>query len=483
MQSNMQMLMIALTALVVEASSSIKLVTFDGAKGTTWKWKDVNDPVMGGKSKATFVIANDTGIFQGLTAIVPSLKAPGFCNTETTNGLDGLIPEFRSVAGTTHMSLRVRHTGPAFKGYKLSFAANTLIPQFHSFKAPFEIQTPGQWETVLVPFSSFSNDWSGYTGRCDTIDPTGKAHKCCNSTYPEVCPSEKNKRSISQVGIWSEGVEGTFKLEVQWIGATTVKKSPVLAAAASPVVPKKPDWPSSCSGPVQKSLRFNVSSRFNAMPFPTPEDESLADAVCCDPDFKPYAEPQHFFSQADVKLFARLNATGENTFYDSVCGLPLFTAPRGRTFADFKEDTTEHGWPSFRKEEVITANVNIDNSTGEVTSKCGTHLGSFLPDEKGPRYCLDLSCLSGHEQKHPSMVQALNALEVEPLREGDVTLYKLSGGECGQATLEKKYESYAIRFAGLKEGTCKAEGYTIQDGSQTLQVPVLGEIAIAKFKR
>jgi len=121
-----------------------------------------------------------------------------------------------------------------------------------------------------------------YTGRCDTIDPTGKAHKCCNSTYPEVCPTEKNKRSISQVGIWTEGVEGSFKLEVQWIAATTV------AAAA----PKKPDWQSSCSGSIQKSLRFNVSSRFNAMPFPTPPDESLVDAVCCDPDFKPYAEPQ-----------------------------------------------------------------------------------------------------------------------------------------------------------------------------------------------
>ena len=55
----------------------------------------------------------------------------------------------------------MRHTGPTFSGYKLSFAANnTLIPQFFSFNAPFEIQTPGQWETVLIPFSSFSNDWS-----------------------------------------------------------------------------------------------------------------------------------------------------------------------------------------------------------------------------------------------------------------------------------------------------------------------------------
>lgn len=463
-----QIILFMLMALASSADIT-KIATFDGAKDTTWKWKDVNDPVMGGRSKATFVVGNGTAVFEGLTAIVPSLKAPGFCNAETTNGLDGLIPEFPNVAGKTHVVLRVRHTGPIFKGYKVSFAANTLIPQFHSFKAPFEIKNPGQWETVLVPFNSFSNDWSSYTGRCDTIDPTGKAHKCCNSTYPEVCPTEKNKKSISQLGIWTEGAEGPFKLEVMWVGATT-------PGTASVGQSKKPDWESSCSGPIQKGLLFNVSDRFNAMPFPTPLDESLADAVCCDPNFKPYAEPQHFFAQPDVNLFSKLNATGENTFYDSVCGLPLFTAPRGRSFADFKADTTEHGWPSFRKEEIIEANVKVDNTTGEVVSKCGTHLGSFLPDSKGPRYCLDLSCLSGHEKKAGAVV------EVEPLGD-EVTLYKISGAECGQATLDKKYESYAVKFAGLQEGTCASVGYTVADGTKSINVPVLGKITVATFKK
>jgi hypothetical protein len=40
-----------------------------------------------------------------------------------------------------------------------------------------------------------------------------------------------------------------------------------------------------------------------------------------------------------------------------VCGLPLFTAPQNRSLADFKADTTEHGWPSFRPAELIAANV------------------------------------------------------------------------------------------------------------------------------
>ena len=65
----------------------------------------------------------------------------------------------------------------------------------------------------------------------------------------------------------------------------------------------------------------------------------------------------------------------------------------------------------------------------------------------------------------------------------DVTLYKFSGDECGQATLDKKYESYAVKFAGLKEGTCSGVGYSVADGTKTLKVPVLGDITIKKFKK
>ena len=33
-----------------------------------------------------------------------------------------------------------------------------------------------------------------------------------------------------------------------------------------------------------------------------------------------------------VDLFSTLDATGVTIFYDSVCGIPLFRAPVGRTF-------------------------------------------------------------------------------------------------------------------------------------------------------
>merc|ERR1712195_406028 len=67
--------------------------------------------------------------------------------------------------------------------------------------------------------------------------------------------------------------------------------------------------------------------------------------------------------------------------------------------------------------------------------------------------------------------------------ETQTTLYKISSGECGQATLDSKYASYAEKFAGLSEGSCTAQGYTVADGTQTLKVPVLGDITIAKFKK
>merc|ERR1712166_1490528 len=63
------------------------------------------------------------------------------------------------------------------------------------------------------------------------------------------------------------------------------------------------------------------------------------------------------------------------------------------------------------------------------------------------------------------------------------TLYKISKGECGEATLDSKYASYAEKFAGLAAGTCASQGYTVADGSQTVKVPVLGDITIAKFKK
>jgi hypothetical protein len=50
----------------------------------------------------------------------------------------------------------------------------------------------------------------------------------------------------------------------------------------------------------------------------------------------------------------QVDKNGEIIFYDSVTGKPLFVAPRGRSFEEFRKESVAHGWPSFRDEEVPT---------------------------------------------------------------------------------------------------------------------------------
>ncbi|CAE8725605.1 unnamed protein product, partial [Polarella glacialis] len=64
-----------------------------------------------------------------------------------------------------------------------------------------------------------------------------------------------------------------------------------------------------------------------------------------------------------------------------------------------------------------------------------------------------------------------------------VALYKIVGDECGQATLDKKFEPYAVKFAGLSEGLCKDQGYTVDAGSKDVKVPALGDIKVELFKK
>lgn len=153
---------------------------------------------------------------------------------------------------------------------------------------------------------------------------------------------------------------------------------------------------------MQKQLRFGISGREQpTVPVPLPATESLAEAVCCDNRTVAYAEPRFLYQAPDIALYSRLDA-GVTTFYDSVCGLPLFRAPLNRSLAAFKADTDEHGWPSFRTAEVVAANVVTDVKSGLVSSRCGTHLGSYLPDGAGPRWCMDLSCIAGSPAGSPA---------------------------------------------------------------------------------
>merc|ERR1711907_156390 len=58
------------------AAASGALVSFDGAADTTFNFKELNDPVMGGRSTGTWSLGDGFGILDGEVVDVPSLSAP-----------------------------------------------------------------------------------------------------------------------------------------------------------------------------------------------------------------------------------------------------------------------------------------------------------------------------------------------------------------------------------------------------------------------
>lgn len=383
---------------VLEDDKVLPLVTFDGTSGTTFNFKELNDPVMGGKSSGTWETKDGVGIIDGDVVDVPSLKAPGFIKASA----DGKFADVSSssVQGGG-LRLRVRSSTPTYDGFRVSFASGTMSPSYSCagggsipfsrgcFKAHFNVpDSGGSFTDVFVKWTDFSDLWS---------PATGDLTKTCQDDA-SACVTAKTLRGIKRMELWAEGKDGKIHLEVQRIDAIIPSSSRLsIVNVIIPTGPRPPTNFDRCSTAVQDDLRWGISGRDSPAGVPAPVDpsESLAEAVCCDSRALPYAEPQFLYEAPDVSLFTRIDSKGITTFYDSVCGLPVFRAPVDRSFDDWKADTEEHGWPSFRTGEVVMTNVITNVTNGLVSSKCGTHLGTFLPDDSGDRWCIDLSCIAG----------------------------------------------------------------------------------------
>jgi hypothetical protein len=78
------------------------------------------------------------------------------------------------------------------------------------------------------------------------------------------------------------------------------------------------------------------------------------------------------------------------------------------------------------------------------------------------------------------------ANEVFSIEEVDETcqLYKLTNNECAQTGIDCKYKKEAEKFeAGLKEGTCASQGYTVKKSTTTKTYPVIGKITITLYAK
>merc|ERR1712048_1532907 len=144
----------------VESAVSIPLTTFDGAQATTQKWTAMNDPVMGGKSKATFTVEAETAVFDGAVAIVPSLQAPGFC------GMQSRRETFPDISMADAIEVVARQTSD-YKGWRFTIGDAPRNPDSGApffvrgtYKANVAIPVSQGFQKVVIPFSDFTYKWS-----------------------------------------------------------------------------------------------------------------------------------------------------------------------------------------------------------------------------------------------------------------------------------------------------------------------------------
>jgi Complex I intermediate-associated protein 30 (CIA30) len=198
-------------------------------------WTAMNDPVMGGKSKATVAIDKDAGvaIFDGQVVNVPFLKAPGFVTMRGTSSSTDAFPDVRSCAA---LQLVLRSNSDdeqqpedaAYQGYRLSFG-NAHVPggRFaYGYKTPFTVPIISSLHdddddssatvNVVLPFSDFSDNWD---------DATGDIKVPCSDDNPQYCPDVTTLQNMKTLSLWGEGVAGFVHLEVVRISAVGCSNS------------------------------------------------------------------------------------------------------------------------------------------------------------------------------------------------------------------------------------------------------------------
>ena len=65
----------------------------------------------------------------------------------------------------------------------------------------------------------------------------------------------------------------------------------------------------------------------------------------------------------------------------------------------------------------------------------------------------------------------------------EATVFRVALGECGEATVPTLAESFLEKYAGMTEGTCSSQGYTVEDKTETVKVPVVGDVTVSLYKK
>ncbi len=162
------------------------------------EWVTVNDGVMGGKSRGGFAINDGRLRFSGST----NTDGGGFSSIRTRRGNGGETG--LDLSGADGLLLRVNGDG---RGYIAAIETNINMGSFPvSYWAEFKPTTPGDDETVRIPFDSFRPTFFGedISDRAPALDPS----------------------KVSSIGIYIyDKKDGPFSLDVEWIGTSVARDS------------------------------------------------------------------------------------------------------------------------------------------------------------------------------------------------------------------------------------------------------------------
>jgi hypothetical protein len=180
-------------------------------------WKEMNDPVMGGRSTGTFSVEQDRGVavFTGVVKDVPFLKAPGFIQVRTTDKT--VWPDVTS-CNALEVEVRTNDDEP-YAGYRVSFGT-THAPggKFYAkgYKATLRnVPAGADFAKIQIPFREFTDFWDDATGE--------PIHTCEeNALY---CPDLMTLKDMKTVAFWGEGVKGEVSLEIKAIRAVGCAES------------------------------------------------------------------------------------------------------------------------------------------------------------------------------------------------------------------------------------------------------------------
>jgi hypothetical protein len=203
------------------------LVTFDGAEETSFNFKILNDPVMGGQSTGSWSLGSGFGILDGEVVDVPSLSAPGFIKAAG----DGSFPDISDFADG-NLVLSVRTSTPEYAGYRVTLVSGAVSVDFACasggslplsggcYKEKFSVPAGSDFVDVKIPFNTFSDKWSSATGEHNA--------ECADDA--SVCLTAAKLAKIKRVEFWGEGANGKLHLEVQSISAESATGQRIVLA-------------------------------------------------------------------------------------------------------------------------------------------------------------------------------------------------------------------------------------------------------------